>query len=65
MKKKYFASYCTNNCSTIAGAFEYTSKREAIASIRQICKGETFAGCEGRVTVCDADGRNVYSGTVR
>lgn len=61
----YTASYTTNNGSTYAGGFEYTNKREAIKSIREICAGETFVGNVGRVRVVNEDGESVYDGSVR
>lgn len=64
-KMKYFASYTTNNGSTYNGKpFEYTNKREAIKSIREIARGETFAGNHGCVTVKDENGETVYEGRV-
>lgn len=62
---KYIASYSTNGGSTYAGGFEYTNKREAVKSIREICRGETFEGGVGRVSVVDEDGETVYEGSVR
>lgn len=62
---KYLANYTTNNGNTYnPNPFEYTNKREAIKSIREIARGETFAGQHGSVTVTTEDGAIVYEGRV-
>ena len=61
----YYANYTTNNGSTYNSTpFVYNNKREAIRSIREIARGETFAGNRGRVSVVDENGAVIYEGTV-
>lgn len=62
--KSYIASFSTNNNTTV-GRYEYASKREAVKGIREICRGNTHAGCVGHVSVFDGFGNEVYRGTVK
>jgi uncharacterized protein YegP (UPF0339 family) len=43
---KYTANYNANNGTTMMTGISFTSKKEAIASIREIAVGNTYAGNE-------------------
>lgn len=52
MKHVYHAYFTANNGATYHNKpFSYTNKREAIKSIREICRGNLSQGEKGTVTV--------------
>lgn len=60
---KYYGTFSANGGSTYSGtAVEFTNKKVANATIRNIAIGNTLAGngCYWRVT--DEDGKIVFSG---
>lgn len=65
MKTKYYANYNVNNGQHVRPSYEYTSKREAIRSIREIALGNVYAGNAGSWTVTNLDGEIIASGRVR
>ena len=59
---KYFANFSTNNGSCLMKPAEYTSKKDAVSSIRRWAVGETFAGNEFTWYVEDENGNEVARG---
>jgi hypothetical protein len=54
-KVKYIGSWSANNGSSYGGGYEFTNKKEAIKTMRDISRGNTFAGNVGRWHVTEAE----------
>lgn len=59
---KYFANFRTNNGSSLMKPVEYSSKKNAVASIRKWAVAETFAGNEFTWCVTDENNNEVARG---
>lgn len=59
---KYYANFSANNGTHLMRNEEFTSKKEAITTIRQWAKDETFFGNSFRWSVFDEDGRDIAVG---
>lgn len=65
MKAIYYADFSTNTGTYNSVPFEYTNKRVAIKSIREIGIGNTPMGCSVAVSVRAANGDYVYFKTIQ
>lgn len=62
---KYTGRWSANNGSSYNGGYEDSNKKRLASDMRKIALGNTFAGSTGNWTVCDANGKEVLSGSVR
>ena len=63
---KYVGCWSANNGSTCGTGYEGNNKKELAKSMRDMCKGNTFAGSVGQWDVSNTQtGEVVSSGTVR
>jgi len=67
MKRKiYLGAWLANNGSSYNNTpYEFTSRREACRTMREIARGNTLEGSSGYWRVTTEDGAEVASGTVR
>lgn len=65
MKTIYYADFSTNNGTCNSFPFEYTNRRLAIKSIREIGIGNTPMSCSVAVSVKAANGDYVYLKTIQ
>lgn len=65
MKVKYYGSFSVNNGSTSGNGYEFTNKKEARQTMREIARGNVCFGNTGSWTVTTHDGEEVASGRVR
>jgi len=65
MDKKYAGSWRANNGSTYSDGYEGNNKRELAKDMRDMCRGNVFAGNTGYWDVSDKDGNIIMSGMCR
>ena len=63
--KKYVGSWSANNGSTYSYGYEGSNKSQLAQNMREICRGNIFAGSSGSWQVVDRDDKVVASGTCR
>lgn len=59
---KYYANFNANNGTRLMSPAEYTSRKEAIASIRRWAVDETFAGSSFTWSVSDENDKEIAAG---
>ena len=63
-KKIYYANFCANNNTRFFTNINDTNKWRLLKDIREIARGERFAGNTSTFFVNDVNGEEVFSGII-